>query len=97
MAESQQKHRQSLEQRVVDSNCRDQRYGQVFGFIIAMTVVVGGFLLVREGKNVEGLVAIVASLVSLVGAFIYGKKKQDKDLRNKVGAFEQATRPSGKA
>jgi len=51
MAESQHAHRQSLEKHVIHSNISAQKLGTVLGFIVAMTVVVGGMFLVHEGKS----------------------------------------------
>lgn len=65
MAERQSRHRQGLETR-----------GQWFGFILALTVVVGGIVLIAVGKQVEGLVALVGSLATLTGLFIYREVRE---------------------
>jgi uncharacterized membrane protein len=80
MAERQQAHRQEIELDVVTSNTKAQRRGTTYGFILAMTAVLGGIFLIHEGKEVTGIVSIIGALASLVGVFIYGKKKQKKDL-----------------
>ena len=54
MAESQHDHRQALEKHVIHSNVSAQRLGTVLGFIVAMTVVIGGMYLVHEGKAGRG-------------------------------------------
>src|SRR5438552_10293716 len=67
MAESQHTHRQGLEKHVIHSNVSAQKLGTILGFIVAMTVVIGGMFLVHEGKSGEGLAAILTALASLVG------------------------------
>jgi len=54
MAESQHSHRQGLEKHVIHSNVSAQKTGTILGFVIAMTVIGGGFFLVHEGKSLEG-------------------------------------------
>jgi uncharacterized membrane protein len=90
MAESQHTHRQGLESHVVHSNVAAQRLGTILGFIVAMTVVVGGMYLVHEGKNAAGLASILTALASLVGVFLYSKYEQQKDLVKKTDALTQA-------
>ncbi|HYE87391.1 MAG TPA: DUF2335 domain-containing protein [Vicinamibacterales bacterium] len=48
--------------------------GPIFAFIAAMTVFVGAFYLILNGFEIVGLTALVAELVGLVGAFIYGRR-----------------------
>lgn len=88
MAESQHGHRQHLEKRVVESNTDNQRLGLIFGFIIAMTAIVGGIYLAATGKSAAGLTAIVAALAALVGVFVYGKYEQRQELAEKREALE---------
>lgn len=87
MAEQQSKHRQHLELTVVESNAFVQKLGPILGFIIAMTAVVGGFFLIEKGKDAYGLAAIITALASLAGVFVYGKKKQKKELEDKAKDF----------
>jgi uncharacterized membrane protein len=87
MAESQHSHRQGLEKHVIHSNVSAQRLGTVLGFIVAMTVVIGGMYLVHEGKSGEGLAAILTALASLVGVFLYSKHEQQRELAKKTEAL----------
>ncbi len=87
MAEQQSRHRQALELTVVKSNAFVQKLGPFFGFIIAMTAVVGGIILIEKGRDGYGLAAIIAALASLAGVFIYGKAKQRKELDDKAKDF----------
>ena len=94
MAEEQSRHRQLLEKTVIDSNCRTQRTGPVYGFIVSMTAVVGGIYLVRLGKSPEGLASIITALASLATVFILGRKKQEKELKQKSDALLAQTKTS---
>jgi uncharacterized membrane protein len=87
MAEKQGDHRRKLETKVVDSNVFVQKVGPFLGFVIAMTVVVGGMFLIVRGKDGYGLAAIIAALGSLAGVFIYGKTKQNRELAAKAEDF----------
>ena len=58
MAEQQATHRQLLERAVVESNASVQKVGPYLGFVVAMTAVVGGIVLVLHGKDGYGLAAI---------------------------------------
>jgi len=90
IAESQHSHRQELDTHVIHSNVSAQRMGTVLGFVVAMTVIVGGVFLVYEGKSGEGLAAIITALASLVGVFLYSKREQQKDLKEKTQALANA-------
>lgn len=83
MAESQSRHRQDLEKLVITSNCRAQDRGPIFGFILAAGVTGLGAHLILQGREVSGLVALVAALVAMVVPFVYGKREQRKELQEK--------------
>jgi hypothetical protein len=59
----------------------------ILGFVVAMTVIVGGTWLVHDGKSGEGLAAILTALATLVGTFIYSKREQQRDLAKKTEAL----------
>ncbi len=83
MAEKQSDHRQTLEAAVVASNCHAQKSGPIYGFIICMSAIIGGTYLVAIGKQATGLAAIITALASLAVVFIYGKTKQQEELKRK--------------
>jgi uncharacterized membrane protein len=87
MAEQQSRHRQTIETKVIDSNVFVQKLGPILGFIIAMTAVVGGIVLILKGKDGYGLASILTPLAGLVGVFIYGKQRQKKELEDKAEGF----------
>jgi uncharacterized membrane protein len=83
MAEAQAHHRQSLEARVIRSNCRSQDLGPILGFLLAAGVIAIGCYLVLQGKEISGLVALVSALAAIVVPFVYGKRKQAAELAEK--------------
>jgi flagellar motor component MotA len=64
--------------------------GTILGFVVAMTAIIGGSLLVYGGKETSGLTAIITALAGLVGVFVYGKREQKKELANKAQAITSA-------
>jgi uncharacterized membrane protein len=98
MAERQGAHRQRLESEVVTSNCRNERLGMIFGFVICVTAISAGIYAVKMGKEGFGIAAIISALAAPMAVFIYGKSRQKKDLEASqqgiVEAARQTQRPS---
>ena len=87
MAEEQAAHRRALESRVVTGNLTAERRGQVFAFTLALVALVGGIWLITQGKDAEGLTAIIGALAGLVGVFVYGRRKDAEERRKKRADF----------
>jgi uncharacterized membrane protein len=83
MAEKQQEHRHGLESRAIRGNIFDQRLGIIMGFIVMMSVAAAGMWCVYLGKDTAGLAALLASVGGPVAAFIYGRKKQSEERKDK--------------
>jgi uncharacterized membrane protein len=49
--------------------------GQFAALLIAMTGLVIGALLIRDGHNIEGLATLICALAPVVGAFLYRQIK----------------------
>ncbi len=79
MAENQQRHRHSLEQKVIKANVFDQKLGLILGFVIMAGVAAAGVWLVSTGRDASGTAALVAAVAGPVSAFIYGRKKQSEE------------------
>jgi len=82
--EQQSAHRQQLENRVVDSNCRSQRRGQTYAFILALVILLGGFFLIYLDKDAYGIASIVTAVVGVTGVFVIGKFEQSKERDRKM-------------
>ncbi|AYV94807.1 hypothetical protein A2U10_05585 [Fusobacterium necrophorum subsp. funduliforme] len=82
MTEDELKHKQELERieqeninecrlRMLDTELKNSRFGQIFGFILLFTMIIGGFILVYSGRSVGGYSTIVSSIVISLGAVLY--------------------------
>lgn len=85
MAESQMKHRQVLENKVISTNARLSYMGLLSGFILGGAGLGAAVYLILEGKQLGGGAAFVASLATLAGLFIYGRSRQEKHLESRLG------------
>ena len=90
MAENQSRHRQGLEKTVVEGRAANERRGQTYGFILAPLIGLGSIGIIAIGRSTEGLSIILGELAALVGVFIYGRKRQERELAEK----RQALMPS---
>lgn len=61
--------------------------GQTLGFILALTAVIGGCGLIALGKDASGLTAILGALAGLVAVFVYGRRKDAEERREKRADF----------
>ena len=82
--ERQADHRQQMEGKELDAGVAAQTRGQIFGFVLGLVGMLGGFLLIWHGANIIGLSIFILTLASLVGVFIYGKKEQSKTLHEQI-------------
>lgn len=79
MVEEQSEHRKAMQKRVIYYGTFDSRIGMFLGFFLALVIILGGFLLMYQGKNIYGLSAIIIAIASLISVFIYGKYKESSD------------------
>ena len=92
MAERQSAHRESLEAKVVEGNVASQARGLHYAFIICLTTIVGGFVLIGMGKSIYGVSAVIGSLATLAGVFLIAKREQRKERVDKSSALEKRRR-----
>jgi Flp pilus assembly protein TadB len=81
--EEQGRHRRKLETIVVRGDDRREDKGQNYGFILCMTVVIGGIVLLALGINIAGYIALIGGLGIPAGLFVYKKLEAKKELRDK--------------
>jgi uncharacterized membrane protein len=84
LTERQSAYRQDLERMMVQSEISIRHRGQTYGFILAMTALIAGTVLIAVGKSAAGLVPIIGGLVTLVGVFVYSQHiaRQDGEPRS---------------
>ncbi|MDP2665452.1 MAG: DUF2335 domain-containing protein, partial [bacterium] len=76
--ERQTEHRIEMEGIVIKSGTQKESLGLIFGFIIAMTTIVGGIVAAVLGKPFLGGGLSFTGLAILVGAFLFTQAKQSK-------------------
>ncbi len=91
MAESQLKHRQGLESKIVESNCRNERTGQIIGAVLSGIAILGGIYLTAHDKPLSGFGVILVDLTTLAGIFVYTRREQSKERADKLKPFKAAT------
>lgn len=93
MAERQAVHRHTLETAHLTGSLKSERIGQVFGFVLGMVAIVGGIWLIANGKDAQGLTAIITAVGGLTGVFIYGRYSQTKEREKKRQGFSDKQLP----
>lgn len=83
MAEKQMQHRLDIQSRLLDSDIRSSDRGLIFGFVIAITIIAGGFGLIIAGYEGLGIAAVIAPLVSIVGVFVYTRQTRKREEEEK--------------
>jgi len=83
MAEKQLEHRIKQENRVIGGQVFQSGLGQIFAFIICITVILGAIYVISIGKDLIGLAMVLTALASLAYVFIKGKKKQEENLEER--------------
>ncbi len=87
LVSAQSKHRQELEKKVIASDIQHERLGMYFAFIITVTMIIGGIILIMLGKSVPtGITGFfVIFLPAIFQGYNFYQKKQDekKELKQK--------------
>ena len=84
LAESQSAHRQELEKTVVSGNVAAERRAQHSAFFLGVLVITIGGVLIYFNKDVQGLAAILGTLATLAGVFVYGRYQQTQERKRKA-------------
>jgi uncharacterized membrane protein len=83
MAEKQSDHRMELEKTAITGQLKESNRGQIFALVIGLTGLVGAFALSILGHDIVAGAFLTAPIFSLATAFIRGKHKQNKELKEK--------------
>jgi uncharacterized membrane protein len=76
MAENQSAHRQQLESRYLSAETRNSLLGIIFALLLGITGLSVSGICVYVGQGWPGAALGGATLVSLVGTFIYGTRQR---------------------
>ena len=66
---------------MLKSDIEYNKRGQIFGFILLFTMIIGGFVLVYIGREVGGYGAIIGSITIAIGSIIWNKQKNKDSVR----------------
>ena len=88
--DGQAKHRQSLENRSIDSNIRQAENGQKMGFATIVFALIAATWLAFKGHDMVAATIVTVVLAGGFGVFITGKIQQIQDLRKKKEQTESA-------
>ena len=83
MTEQQLAHRHALESRVVEGKLAAERTGQRLGFVLVLAALAVGGGLIAFDKDTGGLAAIIGAFASVVAIFVYGRRQEAEERRQK--------------
>lgn len=89
MAERQAAHRHELERMSVQGGLDAQRRGQHYALVVVVCGLASGTLLIALGRQVEGLAAIFGPIAAAAGIFVYGRRAQARERREKLRRLDR--------
>jgi uncharacterized membrane protein len=96
LAEQQASHRQSLETAVIHADIAASRRGTVVAAVLGGMALVGGFVLILIGRQIEGSIFAGGPMAALVTAFLIGSSKRQRERASKnAGAGSPRVTPTG--
>ena len=75
MAKKQSEHRQYLEREQVISETKLRLRGQLIGGCAIVILIILGFVLILNDKNIAGVSAVIIALIGILYSISYGKNK----------------------
>ena len=75
MAKKQSEHRLFLEREEVISETKLRLRGQLIGGCAIVVLIILGFILILNDKNVAGASAVIIALIGIIYSISYGKNK----------------------
>jgi uncharacterized membrane protein len=88
-AEKQTQHRIDIEKKTLNSNIIKAFAGLIFGFLMGIFGMGGGFYLTIKGYNVIGFIFTSSTLVTLVMTFIYGSQSKRNSNQGSSGTLNK--------
>jgi len=83
MAEIQGDHRRALEKRHQEASIARSSLGVRLGFIVAMSAILGGVIVMLAGEEGWGFAVILGNVATLAVVFVVGRVSQILELRRK--------------
>ena len=75
MTKKQSEHRQYLEKEQVISETKLRLRGQLIGGCAIVILIILGFVLILNDKNIAGASAVIIALIGIIYSISYGKNK----------------------
>ena len=75
MTKKQSEHRQYLEREQVISETKLRLRGQLIGGCAIVILIILGFVLILNDKNIAGASAVIIALIGIIYSISYGKNK----------------------
>lgn len=76
MAETEQKHRQMIEEKALNAAIKVEARGQNYALMIALVIIIGSVFLIYQGHEISGSVLAGGTLIGLASLFISGREKK---------------------
>ena len=87
--QGQSAHRQRVEQQIVDANISTQRWGLIFGWVLALITITYSSVLIFYGKGWIGLGLGVAKILALLVVRLRTAAKQSGDQRSNLDGLDR--------
>lgn len=84
LIERQSEHRQAMERDTITTQNIATKRGQVFGFILAIILIVVGCVFKAVGDSVLAGIVFGTTVVGLTTVFVLGRKSQERNLDKKA-------------
>ena len=81
MAEKAQSHRHEMERTHLKLSAKMVARGQWFALLLGLAGLCWGGTLLLADKRIEGFSLVIGTIATLVGAFLYGERKQKRQTR----------------
>lgn len=79
------RYRLETERQALQLGAATTSRAQCLAFVIAMTIIIGGFICILKGYPLFGLSAVILAIASLVGSFMYGAKVRREEAGENEG------------
>ncbi len=83
MAENQSEHRQIIEKKAVSAAEKQRTLGTLCATVLGLAAIVSGTVCILAGYSAYGIAAILGTIATLAGAFIYGTNSNKKERMQK--------------
>ena len=75
LVEKEQQHRHLMDRRELRADFIVYMSGSIFGFLLALAVIIVGYKLVQDGHDVAGYATLLAGASGLIGSVVVGARR----------------------